>query len=76
MTQMRLNAAEVAQVQAFVLAERRKSLSEREWQFRLRGHGYGLRERGNNWVLTDLTKKTDLFEIDDAALNAPVATQG
>ena len=68
-----LDAAEIAQVQDFVLAERRKSLSEREWQFRLRGHGYGLRESGNNRVVTALLKNTDLFEIDEAVLNAPVA---
>jgi hypothetical protein len=66
-----LLAAEFARVQDFVLAERRKSLSEREWQFRLRGYGYGLRESGNNRVVTALMKNSDLFEIDEAVLNAP-----
>jgi len=76
MTKMPLDAAEIAQVQAFVLAERRKSLSEREWQFRLRGHGYGLQECGKNRMVTALPKNTSLFEIDETVLNAPVATQG
>ena len=71
-----LDAAEIAQVQVFVLAERRKSLSEREWQFRLRGYGYGLRESGRNRVVTALPEDTDLFEIDEALLNAPVAAEG
>ena len=71
-----LDAAEIAQVQVFVLAERRKSLSEREWQFRLRGYGYGLRESGRTRVVTALPEDTDLFEIDEALLNAPVATEG
>ena len=66
-----LVAAEFARVQDFVLAERRKSLSEREWQFRLRGYGYGLRESGNNRVVTALMKNSDLFEINEAVLNAP-----
>lgn len=71
-----LDAAEIAQVQVFVLAERRKSLSEREWQFRLRGYGYGLRECGKNRVVTALLENTDLFEIDEAVLNAPVSAEG
>ena len=52
MTHTHLNATEIARVQDIVLAERVKSLSEREWQFRLRGYGYGLRESGPNWMVT------------------------
>lgn len=71
-----LDAAKIAQVRDFVLAERRKSLSEREWRFRLRGYGYGLRESGKNRVVTALPKNSDLFEIDESVLNAPVAAEG
>lgn len=74
MTHMPLSAVEIAQVQDFVLAERRKCLSEREWQYRLRGYGYGLRERGKNRVVIALRGNADLFEIGEAEINAsPVA---
>ncbi len=76
MTHTPLNAAEIAQVQVFVLAERRKSLSEREWQFRLRGYGYGLRQSGKNRMVTAIMENTELFEIDEAALSAHVAGRG
>ncbi len=69
MTHTHLNATEIARVQDIVLAERVKSLSEREWQFRLRGYGYGLRESGPNWMVTALRQNADLFEIDRAVLD-------
>ncbi|MHA6344877.1 hypothetical protein [Roseivivax sp. CAU 1761] len=31
------------EISAFLKSERRKSLSEAEWRFRLRGYGYSLR---------------------------------
>ncbi|MDU8943559.1 hypothetical protein [Ovoidimarina sediminis] len=73
MTLLTFSAAEIAKVQNFVLGERRKSLSEREWHFRLRGYGYGLRENGRNWVVTALLENADLFEIDEGLLNEPMA---
>ena len=76
MTHALLSAADIARVQDFVLAERSKSLSEREWQFRLRGYGYGLRESGRNRVVTALLENADLFEIDEAELNATVSAKG
>lgn len=76
MSHTALDAVEIAKVQDFVLDERRKSLSDREWQFRLRGYGYGLRESGKNRVVTALLENADLFEIDEAVLNAPVAAKG
>ncbi len=69
-----LDTAEIARVQDFVLAERRKCLSDREWQFRLRGYGYGLRQAGGACVVTALPRGADLFEIDAAALAAPVSS--
>lgn len=76
MTHTPLDAAEISKVQDFVLAERSKCLSDREWQFRLRGYGYGLRESGRNRVVTALLENADLFEIDEAVLNAPSAAKG
>ena len=70
-----LDATEIAKVQSFVLQERAKCLSEREWKFRLRGYGYGLRESGENRVVTALMKNADLFEIDKATLDAPVSVE-
>jgi hypothetical protein len=63
-----LDASEIARVQDFVLAERRKSLSEREWHHRLRGYGYGLRESGKKLVVTALLGEAELFEIDKAII--------
>ena len=34
----------IAKVQTFVLAERSKCLSVREWKHRLAGYGYGIRD--------------------------------
>ena len=67
-----LDATEIEKVQEFVLAERAKCLSDREWQFRLRGYGYGVRPSDQGRIVTALAKNTDLFEIDEATLNAPV----
>ncbi|WP_170481604.1 hypothetical protein [Ruegeria arenilitoris] len=68
-----LSSAEIAQVQDFVLAERGKSLSEREWHFRLRGYGYGLRESEGSWMVTTLLENADLFEIDKATVDGPIS---
>lgn len=34
---------DIAEIEAFALAERAKVLSEAEWRFRMRGFGYNLR---------------------------------
>ncbi|KAA8611198.1 hypothetical protein [Salipiger aestuarii] len=34
---------DMAEIQAFLRAERAKSLTEAEWRFRMRGYGYNLR---------------------------------
>ncbi|MBS0126589.1 hypothetical protein [Thetidibacter halocola] len=34
---------DMTEIMAFLLAERRKVLSESEWRFRMRGYGYNLR---------------------------------
>ncbi|WP_170609047.1 hypothetical protein [Ruegeria arenilitoris] len=40
--------------------------------FRLRGYGYGLRESEESWVVTTLLENAELFEIDKAAVDAPM----
>jgi hypothetical protein len=64
-----ITESEISQVQDFVLAERKKCLSEREWIHRLRGYGYGLRASGRRLVVTALLGDAELFEIDKAVLN-------
>lgn len=41
---------------SLVREERRKALSPREWQFRLRGYGYAIRNEGDTQVLTRLPR--------------------
>lgn len=48
-----------------VLHEREMSLSEREWKFRLRGYGYGLRDSDDGRIITSLLKGTDLCTLPD-----------
>ena len=38
----------------FLAAERRKSLSKREWHFRMKGYGFGIREHGDRQIVTKL----------------------
>lgn len=66
-----LDAIEIETVQAFVVAERHKCLSDREWQFRLRGYGYSLRKTETGHIVTKLLGKADLFEICEEDLKAP-----
>ena len=44
----------------FLAEERRKSLSMREWVFRMKGYGYGVREVGHRMVVTKLPHGTPL----------------
>ena len=44
----------------FLAEERRKSLSMREWVFRLKGYGYGIRDVGHRKVVTKLPHGTTL----------------
>ena len=49
MTQATLN-----DVMEFVLAERSRSVSDREWKHRLRGYGYDIRQTEGRTILTTL----------------------
>ena len=44
----------------FLANERRKSLSKREWHFRMKGYGFGIREHGDRQVVTKLPQGTML----------------
>ncbi len=44
----------------FLAEERRKSLSKREWQFRMRGYGFGIRDHGDRQIVTKLPQGTTL----------------
>ncbi|MFY9209859.1 MAG: hypothetical protein WAO69_01905 [Aestuariivita sp.] len=44
----------------FLADERRKALSKREWQFRMRGYGYGIRDHGDRQIVTKLPQGVTL----------------
>ncbi|MDQ2090987.1 hypothetical protein [Marimonas arenosa] len=46
-----------------VLHEREMSLSDREWKFRLRGYGYGIRDTDEGRIVTSLMKGKDLCTL-------------
>ena len=55
-----------------VLHEREMSLSEREWKFRLRGYGYGLRDTHDGRVVTSLPKGTDICTLAEPQIEEDV----
>ena len=50
-------------IRDFVLRERNLSVSEREWKFRLRGYGYGIRDTDEGRVVTSLLGNRDLCAL-------------
>ena len=55
-----------AEICEIVLRERTMSLSEREWKFRLRGYGYGIKDTDHGQVVTSLLKGADLCSLPEA----------
>lgn len=53
----------VSEIRDFVLREREKALSEREWKFRLRGYGYDVRVTERGLVITSLVRGSDVCAI-------------
>lgn len=53
----------VAKVRDFVMEERKTCLSDREWQFRLRGYGYGVQHTNEGRVLTTLPHGAVICDI-------------
>ncbi len=52
-----------AQVRDFVTGERMKSLSDREWKFRLAGYGYALRKANDRFKLVALVNGAELCDL-------------
>ncbi|WP_111732373.1 hypothetical protein [Roseovarius amoyensis] len=58
---------ESTKIQALVMRERNLAVSEREWQHRLRGYGYGLRDSDEGRIVTSLLRGDDLCVLAAAA---------
>lgn len=63
MTHETLSDGALAEIRQFVMAERARCLSEREWHHRLAGYGYGLRHRGEEVMITALPGGTELCAL-------------
>ena len=46
-----------------VLRERRMAVSEREWQHRLRGYGYGIRDTAEGRFVTSLVRGSEICTL-------------
>ncbi|MCR9114621.1 MAG: hypothetical protein NXH84_15200 [Rhodobacteraceae bacterium] len=53
-------------IRTLVMRERDLSVSEREWKFRLRGYGFGIRDSDEGRVVTSLLGKRDLCTLGAA----------
>ncbi|MFX0546399.1 hypothetical protein ACEWPL_012725 [Roseovarius sp. S1116L3] len=54
---------EIIDILAIVTRERRMAVSDREWQHRLRGYGYGIRDTDEGRIVTSLIKDAPLCAI-------------
>ena len=50
----------ISDIRDFVMSERDKSVSDREWKHRLRGYGYAVRETARGRWVTSLLKGQDI----------------
>lgn len=55
-----------AQILDFVISERSKALSRREWKHRLAGFGYGIRETASGDVVHTLRGRGDICVLPAA----------
>ncbi len=46
-----------------VMRERRLAVSDREWQHRLRGYGYGIRDTAEGRILTSLLRGASICNL-------------
>lgn len=51
------------EIRDFVMKERRHAVSEREWKFRLRGYGYGIRDTREGHIVTSLVGGRDICHL-------------
>jgi hypothetical protein len=54
-------------IRELVMRERAMAVSEREWQHRLRGYGFGIRDTAEGRVVTSLVRGSDLCALGAAA---------
>jgi len=54
-------------IRDFVMRERELAVSEREWQHRLRGYGYGIRDTDEGRVVISLVRGSDICALGAAA---------
>ncbi|MEQ9674354.1 MAG: hypothetical protein RLO10_07815 [Roseovarius indicus] len=54
-------------IRDLVMRERAMAVSEREWQHRLRGYGFGIRDTAEGRVVTSLVRGSDLCALGAAA---------
>ena len=54
-------------IRDLVMRERALAVSDREWQHRLRGYGYGIRDTAEGRVVTSLVQGSDLCALGAAA---------
>ena len=54
-------------IRDFVMRERALSVSDREWRFRLRGYGFGIRDTDKGRMVTSLLGKRDLCTLGAGA---------
>ncbi|MFD0860314.1 hypothetical protein [Roseovarius aquimarinus] len=54
---------DISDILLIAARERRMAVSDREWQHRLRGYGYGVRDTDEGRVLTSLVKNTPLCAL-------------
>lgn len=55
---------DMREIEAFLLSERQKVLSEAEWRFRMRGYGYNLRRTDNGVEVARLPQNVLLGTIE------------
>lgn len=52
-----------SEILELVLRERRMAVSDREWQHRLRGYGYGIRDTAEGRFVTSLVRGSELCTL-------------
>ena len=50
-------------IRDLVMRERELAVSEREWQHRLRGYGYGIRDSAEGRYVTSLVRGSDICAL-------------
>lgn len=62
---MERNSTET-EIRDFVMKERTRAVSEREWKFRLRGYGYGIRDTQEGRIVTSILGGRDICRLGSA----------